>query len=167
MFAALTFVRSLLATCCHLPKEANLTADLASEIAEITPYLLNVFFDSLEYNELKIGTNITASIAATSLAKNERAMAQSMQQLSTGQKINSAGDDVAGLAMADRMTAQSRGLSQAVQNANNAIGMIQTADGAMGTVTNMLQRMRELSVQAANGTYTNIDRDTLDLEYQA
>ena len=163
----MTFVRSLLATCCHLPKEANLTADLASEIAEITPYLLNVFFDSLEYNELKIGTNITASIAATSLAKNERAMAQSMQQLSTGQKINSAGDDVAGLAMADRMTAQSRGLSQAVQNANNAIGMIQTADGAMGTVTNMLQRMRELSVQAANGTYSNTDRDALDLEYQA
>ena len=80
---------------------------------------------------MKIGTNITATIAATSLAKNERAMAQSMQRLSTGLKINSAADDVAGLAMVDRMTAQSKGLSQAVQNANDAIGMIQTADGAI------------------------------------
>ena len=75
-------------------------------------------------------------------------MAQSMQRLSTGLKINSAADDAAGLAMVDRMTAQSKGLSQAVQNANDAIGMIQTADGAISGVTEMLQRMRELSVQA-------------------
>ena len=116
---------------------------------------------------MKIGTNITATIAATSLAKNERAMAQSMQRLSTGVKINSAADDAAGLAMVDRMTAQSKGLSQAVQNANDAIGMIQTADGPISGVTDMLQRMRELSVQAVSDTNTASDRQALDLEYQA
>ena len=94
-------------------------------------------------------------------------MAQSMQRLSTGLKINSAADDAAGLAMVDRMTAQSKGLSQAVQNANDAIGMIQTADGAISGVTDMLQRMRELSVQAVSDTNTASDRQALDLEYQA
>ena len=94
-------------------------------------------------------------------------MAQSMQRLSTGLKINSAADDAAGLAMVDRMTAQSKGLSQAVQNANDAIGMIQTADGAISGVTEMLQRMRELSVQAVGDTNTAKDRQALDLEYQA
>jgi flagellin-like hook-associated protein FlgL len=116
---------------------------------------------------LKIGTNITATIAANSLARNERAVAQSMQRLSTGVKINSAADDAAGLAMVDRMTAQSKGLSQAAQNANDAIGMIQTADGAIGGVAEMLQRMRELSVQAVSDTNTARDRQALDLEYQA
>ena len=116
---------------------------------------------------MKIGTNITASIAANSLAKNERAMAQSMQRLSTGLRINSAADDAAGLAIASRMTSQTRGLDQAVQNANDAIGMIQTADGAVASVTDMLQRMRELSVQAASDTNTTKDRSSLDLEYQA
>jgi flagellin-like hook-associated protein FlgL len=116
---------------------------------------------------LKIGTNIPASIAAQSLAKNERAMAQSMQRLSTGLRINSAADDAAGLAIASRMTSQARGLDQAVQNANDAIGMIQTADGAVASVTAMLQRMRELSVQAASDTNTTKDRSSLDLEYQA
>ena len=94
-------------------------------------------------------------------------MAQSMQRLSTGLRINSAADDAAGLAIASRMTSQARGLDQAVQNANDAIGMIQTADGAVASVTAMLQRMRELSVQAANDTNTSKDRSSLDLEYQA
>ena len=116
---------------------------------------------------MKIGTNIPASIAAQSLAKNQRAMAQSMQRLSTGLRINSAADDAAGLAIASRMTAQARGLDQAVQNANDAIGMIQTADGAIGSVTDMLQRMRELSVQAASDSNTSKDRSALDFEYQA
>ena len=116
---------------------------------------------------MKIGTNIPASIAANSLAKNERAMAQSMQRLSTGLRINSASDDAAGLAIASRMTSQARGLDQAVQNANDAIGMVQTADGAVASVTDMLQRMRELSVQAASDTNTTKDRSSLDLEYQA
>ena len=94
-------------------------------------------------------------------------MAQSMQRLSTGLRINSAADDAAGLAIASRMTSQARGLDQAVQNANDAIGMIQTADGAVASVTAMLQRMRELSVQAASDTNTTKDRSSLDLEYQA
>ena len=94
-------------------------------------------------------------------------MAQSMQRLSTGLRINSAADDAAGLAIASRMTSQARGLDQAVQNANDAIGMIQTADGAVSSVTAMLQRMRELSVQAASDTNTTKDRSSLDLEYQA
>ncbi|MDA9346155.1 flagellin [Porticoccaceae bacterium] len=116
---------------------------------------------------MKIGTNIPASIAANSLAKNERAMAQSMQRLSTGLRINSASDDAAGLAIASRMTSHARGLDQAVQNANDAIGMVQTADGAVASVTDMLQRMRELSVQAASDTNTSKDSSSLDLEYQA
>jgi flagellin-like hook-associated protein FlgL len=115
---------------------------------------------------VKIGTNITASIATQSLAKNERGMAQSMQRLSTGLSINSAADDAAGLAIASRMTSQVRGLDQAVHNANDAIGMIQTADGAIASVTELLQRMRELSVQAASDTNTTKDRSSLDLEYQ-
>ena len=94
-------------------------------------------------------------------------MAQSMQRLSTGLRINSASDDAAGLAIASRMTSQARGLDQAVQNANDAIGMVQTADGAVASVTDMLQRMRELSVQAASDTNTLKDRSSLDLEYQA
>ena len=94
-------------------------------------------------------------------------MTQSMQRLSTGLRINSAADDAAGLAIGSRMTSQARGLDQAVQNANDAIGMIQTADGAVASVTAMLQRMRELSVQAANDTNTSKDRSSLDLEYQA
>ncbi|MGB2055496.1 MAG: flagellin [Porticoccaceae bacterium] len=116
---------------------------------------------------MKIGINIQASIAASSLAKSERAMAQSMQRLSTGLRINSAADDAAGLAIASRMTSQARGLDQAVQNANDAIGMVQTADGAIASVTDMLQRMRELSVQSANDTNTSKDRSSLDIEYQA
>ena len=116
---------------------------------------------------MKIGTNIPASIAANSLAKNERAMAQAMQRLSTGLRINSASDDAAGLAIASRMTSQVRGLDQAVQNANDAISMVHTADGAVASVTDMLQRMRELSVQAASDTNTAKDRSSLDLEYQA
>ena len=94
-------------------------------------------------------------------------MTQSMQRLSTGLKINSAADDAAGLAIASRMTSQARGLTQAVQNANDAIGLIQTADGAISSVTDMLQRMRELSVQSASDSNTATDRSSLDLEYQA
>ena len=115
---------------------------------------------------MKIGTNIQASIAANSFAKNERAMAQSMQRLSTGLRVNSAADDVAGLAIAARMTSQTRGLNQAVANASDAIGMVQTADGAIASVTDMLQRMRELTVQAVSGTNTARDRSALDIEYQ-
>ena len=96
-----------------------------------------------------INTNTAANITANALTKNERAMSQAMERLSTGQRINSAGDDAAGLAISSRMTSQINGLNMAVRNANDAISMIQTADGAYSEASSMLQRMRELAVQAA------------------
>ena len=114
-----------------------------------------------------INTNVAASITANALTKNERAMSQAMERLSTGQRINSASDDAAGLAVASRMTSQLNGLNMAVRNANDAISMVQTADGALVEVTNMLQRMRELAVQAASGTMTTTDIAALDTEFDA
>jgi flagellin len=89
-----------------------------------------------------------------------------MQRLSSGLRINSAKDDAAGLAISNRMTAQVRGLNQAIRNANDGISMSQTAEGALGETTNLLQRMREIAVQAANDTNTDMDRDSLDAEFQ-
>ena len=114
-----------------------------------------------------INTNVAATITSNALAKNERAMSQTMERLSTGQRINSAGDDAAGLAISSKMTSQIRGLDQAVRNGNDAISMIQTQDGAMIEVTNMLQRMRELAVQAASGTNGSTDRASLQTEFAA
>ena len=114
-----------------------------------------------------INTNMSATLTANALTKNERAMSQSMERLSTGLRINSAADDAAGLAIASKMTSQINGLNQAVRNANDAISMIQTADGALVEVTNMLQRMRELSVQAANGTNAAADQQNLNVEFTA
>ena len=114
-----------------------------------------------------INTNTAANITANALTKNERAMSQAMERLSTGQRINSAGDDAAGLAVSSRMTSQINGLNMAVRNANDAISMVQTADGAYIEATNMMQRMRELAVQAASGTMSSTDRTALDTEYQA
>ena len=115
-----------------------------------------------------INTNTAATLTANALAKNERAMATSMERLSTGLRINSAGDDAAGLAISSRMTSQINGLNQAVRNANDAISMVQTADGALIEVTNMLQRMRELAVQGASGTNTGTnDMAALNTEYEA
>jgi flagellin len=113
-----------------------------------------------------VNTNIGASVAQQALVKNERAMSAAMEQLSTGKKINSAADDAAGLAITSRMTSQIRGLDQAVRNANDAISMVNTAEGAFIEVTNMLQRMRELTVQSANGTTDSADRTYLNSEYQ-
>ena len=114
-----------------------------------------------------VNTNVSASITQSALTKNERALQNAMEQLSTGSKINSASDDAAGLAMASKFTAQIKGLDMAVKNANDAVSMLSTAEGALDEVTNMLQRMRELAVQASNGTVTAEDRDYIDLEYQA
>ena len=114
-----------------------------------------------------INTNTAATVTSNALAKNERAMGQTMERLSTGQRINSAADDAAGLAISSKMTSQIRGLDQAVRNANDAISMIQTADGAAIEITNMLQRMRELSVQATNGTNTTADVSSLGVEFDA
>lgn len=114
-----------------------------------------------------VNTNIGASVAQQALVRNERAMGAAMEQLSTGKKINSAADDSAGLAISSRMTAQIRGLDQAVRNANDGISMVNTAEGAMVEVTAMLQRMREITVQSANGTTAADDRTFLNKEYQA
>ena len=114
-----------------------------------------------------INTNTAATLTANALTKNERAMSQAMERLSTGVRINSASDDAAGLAISSRMTSQINGLNMAVRNANDAISMVQTEDGAMIEVTNMLQRMRELAVQASSGTMGPTDRAALDTEFVA
>ena len=114
-----------------------------------------------------INTNTAATITANALTKNERAMSQTMERLSTGQRINSAADDAAGLAISSRMTSQINGLNMAVRNTNDAISMVQTADGALVEVTNMLQRMRELAVQGSTGTLSATDNDALDTEFHA
>ena len=114
-----------------------------------------------------INTNTAATLTANALAKNERAMSQSMERLSTGQRINSAADDAAGLAISSKMTSQISGLNQAVRNANDAISQVQTEEGAMIEVSNMLQRMRTLAVQSSSDTNTSTDRAALDSEFTA
>ena len=113
-----------------------------------------------------VNTNISASIAQNALDKNERSMNSAMERLSTGKRINGAKDDAAGLAISSRMTSQIRGLEVGMKNAGDAISMISVADGAMVEIGNMLQRMRELALQASNGTTTSSDRDYLNTEYQ-
>jgi flagellin len=113
-----------------------------------------------------INTNMSAKVAANSLVRNDRSMSATMERLSTGLRINSAKDDAAGLAISSKMTSQIRGLDQAVRNANDAISMIQVAEGAMKEVTNMLQRMRELGVQAISDSNTANDRSALNNEYK-
>jgi flagellin len=112
-----------------------------------------------------INTNISANIARDAIGRNDRAMATSMERLSTGLRINSAKDDAAGLAIANRMAGQISGLNMAKRNANDGISMIQTIEGATKEVGSMLVRMRELAVQSASGTYSDTDRAALDLEF--
>ncbi len=114
-----------------------------------------------------INTNVASLNSQAAIAVNQRGLAKSMQELSTGKRINSASDDAAGLAISDKLTAQIRGLNQAVRNANDAISMLQTAEGATGEITNMLQRMRELAVQSANDTNGSAERSALQSEYSA
>jgi len=114
-----------------------------------------------------INTNIASLSSQASLAVNQRGLAKAMQELSTGKRINSASDDAAGLAISDKLTSQIRGFNQAVRNANDAISMLQTAEGATNEITNMLQRMRELAVQAANDTNGSGERSALQSEYSA
>ena len=112
-----------------------------------------------------INTNTAASLAANSLTKNDRLMNDAMERLSTGKRINNAGDDAAGLAITSRMTTHIDGLQQAARNANDAIGMIQVADGALSEMTSILQRMREISVQASSATYTTADISMIATEF--
>ena len=114
-----------------------------------------------------VNTNVSASVAQAALARNERALGAAMEKLSTGKKINSAADNAAGLAISTQMTSQIRGLGVAVSNANDAISMVNTADGALSEVTAMLQRMRELAVQAGTGTTAATDRTYLQSEFTA
>ncbi len=113
-----------------------------------------------------INTNVKALFSQSALKRTEGAMSSAMQQLSTGKRINTAGDDAAGLAIATRMTHQIRSLNQAVRNANDGINLIQTAEGATNEITDMMQRMRELAIQAVNDTNENAQRSYLDLEFQ-
>lgn len=114
-----------------------------------------------------INTNISSTIAANALARNDREMSTAMERLSTGMRINSAKDDAAGLAISSRMKAVVSGLTMASKNANDAISMLEVAEGATLEISNMLIRMRELAVQSASGTYSDTDRDALDLEFGA
>jgi flagellin len=113
-----------------------------------------------------INTNVKSLVTQDSLTINNRRLDTTMQRLSTGSRINSAKDDAAGLGISTRMEAQSRGLTMAIKNANDGISLMQTAEGAMEEVTAMLQRMRELAVQSANGTNNGTDRTAMDAEVQ-
>ena len=114
-----------------------------------------------------INTNVAALFAQQSLKVNERNQSNAMRQLSTGSRVNSASDDAAGMAIGQSMTSQVKGLNQAVRNLNDGINMMQTAEGALGETSNMLQRMRELAVQSANGTYSTTQRGYLQTEFLA
>jgi len=113
-----------------------------------------------------INTNVASLNTQRALNRSQNALQTSLQRLSSGLRINSAKDDAAGLAISDRMTSQIRGLNQAVRNANDGISLAQTAEGALGEISNNLQRVRELSVQSANATNSSSDRAALDQEVQ-
>ena len=115
---------------------------------------------------LYVNTNISAINAQRQLLKSGNELDQASERLASGKRINTAGDDAAGLAISNRQTSQIRGLNQAIRNANDGISLIQTAEGALGETTNILQRMRELAIQSANGIYEDKDRATLDAEVQ-
>jgi flagellin len=113
-----------------------------------------------------INTNVSSLLSQNSLSKNSSALSNAMERLSTGVRINSAKDDAAGLAIATRMTSEVRGLQVAVRNANDGISVAQTAEGSLGEITNILQRIRELAVQSANASNNDTDRSFLDTEAQ-
>ena len=113
---------------------------------------------------LVINTNVSSLTAQRALAESNTDLQTAMERLATGSKLNSAADDAAGLAMVQRMTAQVRGLAMAVKNANDGQALTQSIEGALGEVSDMLQRMRELALQAANGTNSSADRSFLQSE---
>jgi len=113
---------------------------------------------------LVINTNISALTAQRNLGRAQSALSQSIQRLSTGLRINGASDDAAGLATSERLTTQIRGLNQAVRNANDGVSALQTADGSLNEVANLLQRARELAVQSANDSNSSVDRGSLNAE---
>ena len=114
---------------------------------------------------ISVNTNLFSLNAQRKLAGTESSLATSMQRLSSGLRINSAADDAAGLAISQRMSAQVRGMNVAIRNANDGISLAQTADGALASVGDSLQRMRELAVQARNSTNSDSDKESLNLEF--
>jgi flagellin len=114
-----------------------------------------------------INTNINALRASNALSRNGRAQQDTMQQLSTGKRINRASDDAAGLAIRETMTAQINGLNNAIKNANDGISLLQTADGALAETSSLMQRMRELSVLAVNDTYSTTQKIAMSSEFVA
>ena len=113
-----------------------------------------------------IGTNVAALKAEMALTKNSRDLQSAMEKLSTGKRINAASDDAAGIAEIARMSTEISGIGQAIKNANDGISILKTSDSATGSITNMLQRMSELAIQAANGTNASSDIQSLNTEYQ-
>jgi flagellin len=116
---------------------------------------------------MTINTNVVSLNAQRNLTMSQSSLATSMQRLSSGLRVNSAKDDAAGLAIATRQDAQIRGINVAIRNANDGVSLAQTAEGALATMTDALQRMRELAVQAQNGSNGTSDRANLDTEFQA
>src|SRR5213592_641071 len=114
---------------------------------------------------MTINTNLISMNAQRNLNMSQSSLAMSMQRLSSGLRVNSAKDDAAGLAIAERMNTQVRGMNVAIRNANDGISLAQTADGALASVSDALQRMRELAVQARNSTNSPSDKDSLNQEY--
>ena len=112
-----------------------------------------------------VNTNVYSLSAQRSLNKTQSLLQTSLERLSSGIRINSAGDDAAGLAISERLTSQIRGMEQAVRNANDGISLVQTAEGGLEEVSSMLQRMRELAVQSSNATFTSTDRSFLQAEF--
>jgi flagellin len=115
---------------------------------------------------LTINTNVASLNAQRQLLNSGNDLDQASERLASGLRVNNAADDAAGLAIANRLTSQIRGLDQAIRNANDGISLIQTAEGALNETTNILQRIRELSIQSSNGIYSDADRSTLDAEVQ-
>ncbi len=114
---------------------------------------------------MKINTNVVSLSTQNLLRKSSQGLEKSMERLSSGKRINSASDDAAGLAIATRMDSKIRGMEVGVRNSNDGISAAQTAESALGSITNILQRMRDLTVQSANGTNTADDKDALDTEF--
>jgi flagellin len=114
-----------------------------------------------------INTNINALAASNALSRNGKAQQVTMQQLSTGKRINRASDDSAGLAIRETMTAQINGLNNAIKNANDGISLLETADGALSQTSSLLQRMRELAVLSVNDTYSSAQKTAMSTEYVA
>ena len=113
---------------------------------------------------MNINTNISSIVTRSFLNSNQAGLEKAMERLSSGKRINSAADDAAGLSITTRMYTQTRGKEVAMRNANDGISLIQTAESSLGSISNILQRMRELAVQADNGTYSSTDKDALQSE---